>query len=305
MEEQEELVTAGRRKNPKKKTLLETFREGWRRELEISGLSRADITDGMAARGFPGWDSSKISRFLSGKLGASLDACDALAACVGARIDDLLDLNQTYAQLKERADSEWDRAHTSLDSARSRLFDLIGARRGFTKAMTRMIYRLELDLDANRAQWGRVPSYPEFSLWWRLIEVVTKMQILTLSNGKRDLTRAVTDEYKEEVADAILRALDAEPDADALTRRAAVVRVLKAHQENALHVIVDEALHIEDVAEKRHALLKTLSAGTVAEKNDAERRLEALNAQNRTALRKMIQKLSDEDPTVRVARPAD
>lgn len=294
-----------RKLQPRKKALLETFREGWRRELEISGMSRAEITEGMAARGFYGWDSSKISSFLNGRVGASLDACDALAACVGARIDDLLDLNQTYAQLKERADSEWDRANASLDSARSRLFDLIGARRGFTKAMARMVYRLEQDSDAQRARWGQVPSYSEFPVWWRLIELVTRMEILTLSNGKRNLTRAVTDEYKGEVADAILHALDAEPNADAETRRALVVRTIEAHQENALHVLVDESLNIEELAEQRHALLKTLNAGTVMEKKEAERRLEAQAAQNRNALRKMIQKLTADDPTIRVARPVE
>lgn len=294
-----------RPRRPKKRDLLDTFRAGWVRELNASKLTRAEVEAQMAKRGFPGWTPSRISKFVTGRLGATLDECDALAAIVSSRIEDLLELDQTSQQLHERVEAEWYRMTTLLEDINRFFFALLDARKSFTKAATRLMNRIDLDAENERAEWGRLPSLVEFERRWNLIEMLIHVEVMSKSGGRRDLAAVASSEPFASVIDGILLALSSEPDADDERKRVLIEKALEAHHENAIYVVTNEMAEVAHQLDVREERARSAKEGTLSEQEDAKRALDTFASTDRSVLRRRLQALQAAELKRAASPPAD
>lgn len=276
----------------KKRDMLTRFRSAWYSELtrlsaDKSALrvTRKTVTEYMTAAGFvtsngePVWDASKISKFLSGKVGASLDECVALAAAVGTSLDDLLSLDSSTATLRQRLDDEWERIVTSLQEISNREFDILTAKSSFVRTLEALEARGEL---------SEVPR--DFERLWNLIEFYLSQHSITMVDGERALH--LSDE--ERVA-ALFRALK-----NAYSEKE-LAEVQERYLELSMHVYVDELVQSGDRGMERFALENTLSSkiATIAEKSAADRDLKKLKKKDVEAAKAVVKRYREGERKLR------
>jgi hypothetical protein len=268
---------AVRSRQRKKRDTLDNFRAAWELEFRGSGRSRAEVTLYMAQQGFPLWDTSKISKFLKGKVGASLDECVALAGAIQTSLDDLLSIDSTPEALYLRADREWAKMTRTLEEIDASLFSLYAARRDYLRTLSRL-----------RAKKMPMPKHRGFAEWWNLLDLYLNHRTLASSLRKGKLPVA----YQKQES-SFLAALAREPDEQ---KRLAMV-------ESKLNVFADvsraQIALIHRDAEERTRLEETAREGILMDKLAAIKRLDGLQSRDLIHTLKALSEAEFSEPGVR------
>lgn len=276
----------------KKRDMLTRFRSSWKLELNrlSSGSSamrvtRKNVTDHMTAAGFvtpngePVWDSSKISKFLAGKVGVTLDECVALAGALGTSVDDLLSLDSSVATLQQRVENEWQRIIVSLQEINNREFDILTAKSSLVRA---------LDALDQKGELKRVPN--DFERLWQLVEFYLGQTVTTKYNGERALHLS-----EEERLQGLFKAIKIAHSEKHMEE------ARESFMELGMHVYVSELVAAREREIKRFELEKVIAGrtATVAEKAEAERSLRQSASADLAAAKVLVERYRNGDEVLR------